>query len=371
MTMTQKLASRVTEVAVADVVVSAGYNPRRDFDEGMLFTLGRSMEQVSQLAPVILNRVDEQYYLVAGERRLRAARDAGQAFIEAKIFDNLDAVTMMRMQLAENRERVELNAIERARAWAAAIEVGISDTEVAAAEGLSVETLRRQVKLLSLPDDVQRLMLRAANPLPIHQALCLVGLEASDQLSIARRAAPVSGRVASEEEVRAWASGARDKDQPDLPGAKPRGKRGRPPGRATRLSPEPPESKEGVMHRSAASGDEESAKGEPGRTGSAKREAQPAPAAYAVLAASGPLTVTGPDSFIIRGAKVDVELGPFRVKLVCDVVLEGVVDSVDGSEAAKSLREAVARIAMKLAEAKERGKPGGKARGKGKNKPRK
>jgi len=207
-TQTKIPRGRVTDLSTEAVIIPADANPRQSFDEKLLFSLGESMTENSQLQPIIVNRVDGKNYLIAGERRLKAAIQAGDEFIEAKVFMGLDVVTVLKMRLAENRDRVQLNVIEHARGIQQLAEHGVKEKEIAKLEGCSVDTVRKRLSLLKLPDDVQRLMTRENNPLPVHQALILKNLPTSDQIQIGRNAAPVTGKVASEEQVRQWVSEA-------------------------------------------------------------------------------------------------------------------------------------------------------------------
>jgi len=199
-----KQKPRFCELKITDIEIPEDHNPRMKFDEQALFDLGESMQANTQLAPIIINRIDGKNMLIAGERRLRAAKQIGAEFIEAKIFENLDALTAMRMTLAENRDRKSLNVIEQAKAYNKLIEHGVTEAEIAESEHMAPETVRRRLALLELPKDVQLMIVRDVNPLPIHQALLLKDLSTSEQIKIARDAAPVTGPVASEDTVRAW-----------------------------------------------------------------------------------------------------------------------------------------------------------------------
>jgi ParB family chromosome partitioning protein len=193
---------RHCELPVESIVIADGYNPRQEFEDQALFELGESMNNISQLQAVIINLVDNKYMLVAGERRVRAAKEAKLKFIEAKIFEDLDPLTSLRMMLAENRNRVKLNPIEDAVGMQKLIEYGISEAEVAAEYAVNIETVRRRLSLLKLTKDVQDMITRENNPLPIHQALHLVKLNPSQQLKVARSAAPITGPIASESQVK-------------------------------------------------------------------------------------------------------------------------------------------------------------------------
>lgn len=193
---------------VSRIVVGKGHNPRKAFDKDLLTGLGDSMEDFSQLQPIIVNCKDGKNILVAGERRLRAAKKRNVKFIEAKVYEDLDELTALRMTMAENSKHVQLNVLEHARGYAMLMEHGIKEKEVAETEGLSPDTVRRRLSLLELAPDVQKLIVREKNPLPVHQALALKGIPKSDQIQIARRAAPITGPVASETLVKGWVKDA-------------------------------------------------------------------------------------------------------------------------------------------------------------------
>ncbi|MFA5153881.1 MAG: ParB/RepB/Spo0J family partition protein [Clostridia bacterium] len=189
---------------IASIVTSPDHNARQQFDKQGLFDLGKSMQEHTQLAPILVNRIDGRNYLIAGERRLRAAKEAGREMIECKIFEGLDELAALRMSLAENRDRIELNIIEKARSSQKLFEHGVKLAEIAAEEHCSQETIKRRIALLQLNPEVQRLMVRENNQLPIHQALMMVNLNESDQIKLARRIAPITGQVASESQTREW-----------------------------------------------------------------------------------------------------------------------------------------------------------------------
>ena len=191
---------RHCELSVESIVIAEGYNPRQEFEENSLFELGESIKNISQLQAVIINRIDGKNMLVTGERRVRAAKKAGLEFIEAKVFDELDALTALRMMLAENRNRVKLNPIEEAAGMQKLIEYGISEKEVAEEYAVNIETIRRRLNLLKLPEEIQRMITRETHSLPIHQAQLLLSLPTSQQIEIARKAAPTTGPVAGEEQ---------------------------------------------------------------------------------------------------------------------------------------------------------------------------
>lgn len=196
------------DLAVAAITVIEDNNPRQEFEEETLFGLGASMKDTTQLQPIIVNRDgDGRYVLIAGERRLRAATNNGDEFIEAKVYQNLSPLDAMKMTRDENRQRVKLNAIENARVMAKLHELGMSLEQIAEDEKCSVQTVRNYLKLLELQEQVQKLISREKNPLPVHQALLIGRVKNEEtQRELAQKAAPESGPVASEEQVREWVS---------------------------------------------------------------------------------------------------------------------------------------------------------------------
>lgn len=86
------------------------------------------------------------------------------------------------------------------------IEAGFSVEAIADKTGYSRDTVSQRLRLMSLPDEIQKMITRATCPLPVHQALVLTRLHdrPSEQLEMARRAAPITGPVASEATVREW-----------------------------------------------------------------------------------------------------------------------------------------------------------------------
>lgn len=66
---------------VQSIIVPDDFNARQDFNPEFLFGLEKSIEEHGQLVPIIVNKVDGKLYLVAGEQRLRAMKDGGEAFV--------------------------------------------------------------------------------------------------------------------------------------------------------------------------------------------------------------------------------------------------------------------------------------------------
>ncbi len=129
--------------------------PRRDFDEAALVKLAESIRSRGLLQPVVARPVPGgTFELVAGERRLRAAKLAGLERIPAVVREAGDW-ERLDLALAENMARVDLNPVEEARACAMLVDdLGITKGEVGKRIGRSRVAVSNLVRLLELPDEV-------------------------------------------------------------------------------------------------------------------------------------------------------------------------------------------------------------------------
>ncbi len=175
----------VREISVDAIAVNPR-QPRQRFDEGGLESLAASIREQGVLSPVILRRRGDGYELVAGERRLRAARLAGLRTIPAIVRDVADAQAL-EMALVENIQREDLNAVEEAEAFRRLIaDSGQSQEAVARRVGKDRSTVSNALRLLRLPrkilDDI------VAGRLTEGHARALLALEReTDQLRIRDR----------------------------------------------------------------------------------------------------------------------------------------------------------------------------------------
>jgi ParB family chromosome partitioning protein len=152
--------------------------PRSEFPEESLAALARSIREVGVLQPVVVRRRDGGYELVAGERRVRAARLAGLATIPAIVREG-DDTESLREALIENIHREDLSPLELAAAFQELLEeLGVTQEVVAERLGCSRAHVANTIRLLSLPGDVQRLL--AEGRIQAGHARALLGL-ADDQ----------------------------------------------------------------------------------------------------------------------------------------------------------------------------------------------
>jgi len=140
------------------------YQPRRDFDEARLQDLALSIKQYGVLQPLTVSRMEvekedgglvTEYELIAGERRLRAARIA-QVY-QVPVIIRTGDTSMMKLELAiiENLQREDLNAVDRARAFfRLADEFKFTHNEIAKKMGRSREYVSNTLRILSLPEEI-------------------------------------------------------------------------------------------------------------------------------------------------------------------------------------------------------------------------
>ncbi|MQA73004.1 MAG: ParB/RepB/Spo0J family partition protein [Solirubrobacterales bacterium] len=129
--------------------------PRRRFDAESISALAESISEAGVLQPVIVRPLaDGRYELIAGERRWRAAREAGLDSIPALLRASDDA-QRMQTALIENVAREDLNPVDEARACAALVEdLGLSKEELARRLGRTRPAISNLIRLLDLPEDV-------------------------------------------------------------------------------------------------------------------------------------------------------------------------------------------------------------------------
>jgi ParB family chromosome partitioning protein len=132
--------------------------PRTVFEDETLDALARSIQEVGVLQPIVVRRAGSGFELIAGERRLRAAKRAGLATIPAVIRESDDAESL-REALIENIHREDLNPIELAEAFRELLEeLGLKQETLAERLGMSRSHIANTIRLLALPAEVQGLL---------------------------------------------------------------------------------------------------------------------------------------------------------------------------------------------------------------------
>jgi ParB family chromosome partitioning protein len=152
----------MTEVSVAAISANAR-QPRKHFDEDTLSELAESIRVHGILQPLLVRPVTEgQFELIAGERRLRAAKRAGLTTVPV-IVRSSASQSSLELALIENVQREDISAIECGLAYRQLIEeFGMTQEEVAARVGKSRAAVANAIRLLKLPEEAQDAVLAGA-----------------------------------------------------------------------------------------------------------------------------------------------------------------------------------------------------------------
>ena len=144
--------------------------PRHDFDDEGLKELSKSIKKYGILQPLLVSKVEEEsnrgmnvyYQLMAGERRLRAAKLAGLPNVPVIVRDDLSSEdgnnkTSLEVALVENIQRTDLNPVEEAEAYGRlSKEFGLTQKEIAEKVSKSREVVANAIRLLNLPKDIMK-----------------------------------------------------------------------------------------------------------------------------------------------------------------------------------------------------------------------
>ncbi|MGD9646972.1 MAG: ParB/RepB/Spo0J family partition protein [Pirellulales bacterium] len=155
------------------------YQPRAEFDADELASLVESLKSNGLLQPVVVRRVDDRYQLIAGERRWRAAQEAGWQTLPAMILD-ADDQQMAELALVENLHRTDLNAIDKGISFQRYLEkFSATHEELARRVNVDRTTVSNLIRLLELPAVVQAAV--RAERISSGHARALLPLETEEQ----------------------------------------------------------------------------------------------------------------------------------------------------------------------------------------------
>jgi len=173
------------EIPVAKVRPNPN-QPRQEFDHDALSELVESVTRNGVLQPIIVRALDDGYELIAGERRWRAAQQAGLATIPAIVRPASDNESL-ELSLIENIQRQDLNPMEQAKAYKNLIErFSLTQEEAAARLGKKRSSVANILRLLDLPSDIQDAVSRGT--LSMGHARALLALpDRGDQVRLAAR----------------------------------------------------------------------------------------------------------------------------------------------------------------------------------------
>ncbi|MFH1686289.1 MAG: ParB/RepB/Spo0J family partition protein [bacterium] len=133
--------------------------PRRDFDQAALEELAASLRRDGLMQPLVVRQNGSMFTIIAGERRFRAARLAEFREVPALLMNDVTDVRMLELALVENLQREDLNPLETAEAYRSLIDqCGLTQSELSERVGKSRAAVANQLRLLNLPESVQKLV---------------------------------------------------------------------------------------------------------------------------------------------------------------------------------------------------------------------
>jgi ParB/RepB/Spo0J family partition protein len=144
--------ARATAIPIEDIVPDPG-QPRKTFTPDGLANLADSLLRAGQISPIVVRPESEgKYRIVVGERRWRAAKEAGLSHIDCIIRQDLDEQKVREMQFAENYQHDDIPPLEQARSFRQYLDTyDISQHELARRTGIPQRTISDRLALLSLP----------------------------------------------------------------------------------------------------------------------------------------------------------------------------------------------------------------------------
>lgn len=164
----------VIEVEINQVEPGPG-QPRKNFDKEKIDALAESIKKHGIIQPLIVTREENRYYIIAGERRWRAAKAAGFKTIPV-IERNATTKEVLELALVENIQREDLNPIEEAEAYAKLLQdYSMTQEQVAAMVGKSRSAIANMLRLLHFSEKVKNLLI--SGELTTGQARPILALE--------------------------------------------------------------------------------------------------------------------------------------------------------------------------------------------------
>ncbi len=137
-----------------DTIQDNPFQPRRDFGESEIAALAESLREHRMLQPILVRRTERGYQLISGERRLRAAIQAGWTTVPAQVREADDRL-VAELAIVENLQRKDLNPIEKALSFKRYLEQhGCSQEDLARRLSIDRSTIANLMRLLELPESV-------------------------------------------------------------------------------------------------------------------------------------------------------------------------------------------------------------------------
>lgn len=162
-----------------DKIVPNRYQPRREFSEDSIKELAETLDKDGLLQPIVVREDGDQYEIIAGERRYRAAKSLGWETIPA-IIKNMDDDQAASLALIENLQREDLNPIDEAKAYTNLMKLNnLTQTALAKDMGKSQSYVANKLRLLKLGDEVQQALIEGK--ITARHGRALIGLSEDDQ----------------------------------------------------------------------------------------------------------------------------------------------------------------------------------------------
>jgi ParB family chromosome partitioning protein len=176
---------RIEKLPIGEIMVNPS-QPRKFFKDESISELATSIKESGILQPILVRPKNGRYEIVAGERRFRAAKLAGEAEIPAIIRD-LEDEAVLQIALIENLQREDLNPMEEAKAYALLHQVyKLTHEEIAQKIGKKRVTITNRLRLLGLCEAVQKLIIE--KKISEGHARCLIALKSDrEQLKWAQK----------------------------------------------------------------------------------------------------------------------------------------------------------------------------------------
>ena len=152
------LEKEIFEISLSDIMPNR-FQPREIFEDNSLNELAESIKQHGIIQPIIVRKVGDKYEIIAGERRFRASKLAGQKTIPALI-RNIDDKEAAKIALLENLQRQNLSPIEEAKTYQTILKLdNLTQGGLATNLGKSQSAIANKLRLLNLTEEVQTALL--------------------------------------------------------------------------------------------------------------------------------------------------------------------------------------------------------------------
>ena len=151
----EAIKGSIHEIEINSIEVNP-FQPRKKFDKELIKELSASIKKLGIIQPITVNKKDNKYQLISGERRLRASKLAGLKTITAYVRKENDDQALLELALVENIQREDLNAIEISISYQRLIEeCNLTQETLSERIGKKRSTIANYLRLLNLPAEIQ------------------------------------------------------------------------------------------------------------------------------------------------------------------------------------------------------------------------